>query len=271
MIRIGAVEFLNARPLVRGLDLEPWCEVRFDVPSVCASLLHAGEIDLGLVPAIEVVRGPRPYEVVAGPVVSCRGAVDSVALFSRVNVEEIRTIALDASSRSSATLLRILCARHFGIAPTFVDLPPDLPEMLRHADAALLIGDPALDAPWRALGLEKIDLGQAWWDMSGLPFVFAVWASRVATLAPREARRLQQVRDRGVEAIPIIAREYGGGDPDREQRALHYLRDRIRYDLDEDARRGLATYLRLAVDLGLAPAAAAGHSWIGETPTVTRG
>ncbi len=268
MIRVGAVEFLNARPLVGGLNREPWCEVRFDVPSVCARLLHDGEIDLGLVPAIEVLRGPRPYDVVAGPVISCRGAVESVALFSRVAVSQIRTIALDTSSRSSATLLRILCAAHFGIEPDFVDLPPDLPEMVRQADAALLIGDPALDAPWRDIGLQMIDLGQAWWDMTGLPFVFAVWASRAGALTPGQADRLRQVRNAGVEAIPAIARHYARGDAAREQRALCYLRERIRYDLDGDARKGLATYLRMAVDLGLAPASAGGHSWVGDTPTL---
>jgi chorismate dehydratase len=269
MIRVGAVEFLNARPLVRGLHREPWCEVRFDVPSVCARLLHAGEIDLGLVPAIEVLRGSRSYDVVAGPVVSCRGAVESVALFSRVAVHQIRTIALDTSSRSSATLLRILCARHFAIEPDFIELPPDLPQMVQQADAALLIGDPALEAPWRDLGLEMIDLGQAWWDMTGLPFVFAVWAARAGALAHDQAGRLRHVRDAGVAAIPAIARDYGRGDEARERRALHYLGERIRYDLDEDARRGLATYFQLAVDLGLAPASAAGPSWIGEAPTAS--
>lgn len=269
MIRIGAVEFLNARPLVYHLADETWCDVRFDVPSVCARLLHDGQIDLGLVPAVEVLRGAHAYEVVDGPVISCRGPVESVAVFSRVPVADIRTIALDTSSRASSTLLRILCARHFGIAPRYVEMAPDLPTMLQFADAALLIGDPALEAPWRALGLEMIDLGQAWWDMTALPFVFAVWAARSGALTASQSARLCQVRDAGVTAIPDIARHYAEGDVVRERRALHYLRECIRYDLDESARKGLARYLELAVELGLAPASPVDLSWVGDTPTAS--
>ena len=269
MIRIGAVEFLNARPLVLGLDDEPWCQVRFDVPSVCAQLLHDGRIDLGLVPAIELLRGPQPYDIVAGPVIACRGAVTSVALFSRAPLSAIRTIALDASSRSSSALLRVLCARHFGINPTFVEMAPDLPVMLQQADAALLIGDPALEAPWRLLNLQMIDLGQAWWDMTGLPFVFAVWAARVGAVTPQQAERLRAVRDRGIAAIDAIAESYGGGNPLRAGKASRYLHEHIRYDLDEAARQGLARYLDLAVELGLAPSPKTPQRWVGEVPAVS--
>lgn len=269
MIRIGAVEFLNARPLTHGLDAEPWCEVRFDVPSVCARLLHEGHIDVGLIPAIELLRGPQAYEIVAGPVVSCRGIVESVELFSRVPVSEIRTLALDTNSRASAGLLRVLCARHFFIAPTFVEMAPDLPTMMQQADAALLIGDPAFEAPWRELGLEQIDLGQAWWDMTGLPFVFAVWAARPGALTDVQAERLRQIRDEGLAAVDAIAAEYAGGDPAGTARAAHYLREVIRYDLDEDARRGLARYLELAVELGLAPAPRERQPWVGQLPAVS--
>lgn len=253
MIRIGAVEYLNARPLVHGLESAAWCDLRFDVPAECARLLHAGQIDVGLVPAIELLRGATPYEVVPGPAIACRGAVASVALFTRVPVADVRTIALDTSSRASAGLLRILCARHFGIAPTFVAHAPDLPAMLRVADAALLIGDPALEAPWAALGLEKIDLGDAWWQLTGLPFVFAVWAARPGVLTDAIVSGLRTARDRGLAAIDEIARSHAAGDAAREAVYRHYLRSHIRYDLDDEARRGLDRYLTMAVDLGLAP------------------
>lgn len=254
MTKVGAVEFLNARPLAWGLDRAPWCELRFDVPSECARLLHEGRIDVGLVPAIELLRGDQAYEVVPGPAIACRGTVASVALFSRVPVTSIRTIALDTSSRASAGLLRILCARHFGIAPAFVDRPPDLSRMLVDADAALLIGDPALDAPWKAVGAEKIDLGEAWLAMTGLPFVFAVWAARAGRLTTTVVTGLQDAAVRGRAAIDEIARLHAAGDPVREHGARQYLREHIRYDLDADARRGLERYLALAVELGLAPA-----------------
>jgi len=254
VIRIGAVEFLNARPLAWGLKHAEWCDVRFDVPSECARLLHGGHIDVGLVPAIELLRGDAPFEVVPGLAIACRGPVASVALFSRRPVSAIRTIALDTSSRSSAGLLRILCARHFGITPTFVDQPPDLEAMLANADAALLIGDPALDASWRELDADKIDLGEAWLAMTGLPFVFAVWAARPGSLTGQVVTGLHEAYASGRDAIDLIAREYAGGDRDREAAAAHYLREHIRYDLDGDAQQGLTRYLALAVELGLAPA-----------------
>jgi len=268
VIRIGAVEYLNARPLVSGLERAPWCTVRFDVPAECARLLHAGEIDLGLVPAIELLRGPVRYDVVPGLAIACRGPVLSVALFTRVPVREIRTIALDTSSRASAGLLRLLCAQSFGIAPAYVERPPDLSAMLTDADAALLIGDPALDAPWEALGLEKIDLGQAWFELTGLPFVFAVWAARPGVLTDAVVAGLHEARDRGQRAIADIARDAARGDATREAAARRYLTDHIRYDLDDAARQGLERYLGLAVELGLAPAR---DEAVGIAPQPTRG
>jgi chorismate dehydratase len=265
MMRVGAVGFLNARPLVHALLDESWCSVRFDVPSTCARLLHAGEIDLGLVPTIELVHGPQPYEIVPGPAIACRGPVDSVALFTEVPVAAIRTIALDTSSRASATLLRVLCAHRFGIAPRFIESPPDLRGMLAHADAGLLIGDPALEAPWQDLGLEKIDLGQAWYDLTGLPFVFAVWACRPGVLSVQDVARVQAARQAGLECIASIAAEHAGGDTGRQAEAERYLRERIRYDLDADAVRGLERYLLLARDLGLAPGERWQPRWAGSS------
>ena len=112
------------------------------------------------------------------------GAVNSVALFTRVPVAQVRRIALDVSSRSSVGLVRVLCRHHFGIEPEFVDASPDLASMLDVADAALMIGDPALDAPWQALGATKIDLGEAWQAFTGLPFVFAAWVARPGVVTP---------------------------------------------------------------------------------------
>jgi len=253
VIRVGAVGFLNARPLYHGLADDPQIALRADVPSVCARLLHAGEVDLGLVPAIELVRGPVTYDVVPGLAIGCDGPVNSVALFTRRPVDAIARIALDANSRSSVALLRILCRHHFGIAPEFVDAPPDLHAMLNVADAALLIGDPALRADWQHAGLRKIDLGEAWTRWTGLPFVFAVWAVRPGVLTPALVERLHVAREAGDAAIPRLAAEEAAGDLDDAARFERYLRENIRYDLDEVAVRGLSRYLALAMQDGLAP------------------
>lgn len=253
MIRAGAVGFLNARPLVHGLSTHPHFSLRFDVPSVCAELLHGGAIDVGLVPTIELLRGPVAYDVAPGLAIGCLGAVNSVAIFTRVPIAHVRRLAIDVSSRSSVGLARLLCRTHFGIDPLLVDAPPDLERMLAEADAALLIGDPALYAPWQALGLEKVDLGAAWYALTGLPFVFAVWAARPGVLTPPVVQALQAARRAGGSAIPTLTLQAAGGDSARAGLLARYLRENIRYDLDEAALRGLRRYLALAVADGIAP------------------
>lgn len=253
MIRLGAVGFLNARPLAYGLEADPRVSLRLDVPSECARLLHAGEIDLGLVPVIELLRGPMTYDIVPGLAIGCAGPVNSVALFTRAPIGQVRRIAVDVSSRSSVGLLRVLCRHHFGIAPEFVDAQPDLASMLEDADAALMIGDPAFDAPWQALGAEKIDLGQAWHSCTGLPFVFAAWVARPGIVTRALVDLLHAARRAGEAAIPALAAAEAGGDSTRASELERYLRQNIRYDLDEDALRGLERYLTLVMQDGLAP------------------
>ena len=206
-VRIGAVTYLNARPLVRGLEQSPGrFEVRYDLPSRCASLLHAGDIDLGLIPSIEYLGGD--YRVVPGVGVVSDGAVASVAIFTRVPVADIRSLALDTSSRTSVALVKVLCARHFGITPVYVSAGPDLAAMLDVADAALLIGEPALLADYERRHLQKIDLGAAWKAMTGLPFVYAFWAGAPDVLTSDDVRRLQQARDDGRRDSDEVAAQY---------------------------------------------------------------
>jgi chorismate dehydratase len=253
VIRIGAVGFLNASPLAYGLERDPRVDLRLDLPSVCAGLLHAGQIDLGLVPVIEMLRGPVSYDLVPGLGIACDGAVNSVALFTRVPVSQIRRLALDVSSRSSVGLVRVLCRHHWGNEPEYVDAAPNLSSMLDVADAALMIGDPALDAPWKSLDVAKIDLGEAWQEFSGLPFVFAAWVARPGVVTPELIDLLHAARRAGQAAIPALARADAGGDEGRAGRLERYLRQNIRYDLDERALRGLSRYLTLAMQDGLAP------------------
>jgi chorismate dehydratase len=255
-IRLGAVSYLNARPLVRGLSRVPErYALRFDVPSRCAALLHAGAIDLGLIPSIEYLSGD--YRVVPGIGVVSDGAVASVALFTRVAIADVRTIALDTSSRTSVALVKVLCARHFGIAPAYVEARPDLPAMLAGADAALLIGEPALLAPYEAVGLRKIDLGASWTAMTGLPFVYAFWAGPPGVVTPADVARLQQARDEGRHESDQVAAEYFAGDPGLQGYGAAYLRTHIRYDVGARERAGLERFFALAAEIGAAPAARA--------------
>lgn len=252
-VRIGAVGYLNARPLTWTLDRSPqrW-QVRYDLPAVCARLLYDGEVDLGLVPSIEYLRS-EAYRFVPGVGIGSRGPVASVALFTRRPVQEIRHIALDTSSRTSVTLIRVLCHQRFRIAPEFVPHGPDLPAMVRDYDAGLLIGDPALEADPTALGVTKIDLGAEWTAMTGLPFIYAAWTGRADALGSDEVRHLQEAQADGMRSYPEIAVEYGKGDAAATQQALVYLRDNMRYGLGPDEEKGLQLFLDYAADLGLAP------------------
>ena len=272
-VRLGAVGYLNARPLVCGLERQPRFELRYDIPSECASLLHAHSIDVGLIPSIEYLRGPQPYLFVPGPAVTSRGPVASVAIYTRVEPRDIKTIAMDTSSRTSVALATVMARRAFGVTPESVAMAPDLEAMLASADAALIIGDVALfldhttvrlpPSPFHgfgatgkpdttgALAIQKIDLGSLWTDSTGLPFVYAVWAGWPDALTPDDVALLQRARDEGVADTDGVAHAYYPDDPGREAVARRYLRDNIRYVLGDEELEGLRTFYRYAAEEGL--------------------
>ncbi|HKY21950.1 MAG TPA: menaquinone biosynthesis protein [Vicinamibacterales bacterium] len=250
MIRLGAVSYLNTRPLVYGLERETdRFSLRFDVPAQCAALLHADEVDLGLIPSIEYIG--HGYRIVPGVSIASDGPVASVAIFSRVPREKIHSIALDTSSRTSQVLLRVLCARWFEIDPRLVNMPPDLPQMLASCDAALLIGDNALFTDHVALGLEKIDLGEEWVRMTRLPFVYAFWAGRPGAVGPDDIAALQAARDRGIAATATIGRLSYPDSIDKAARADRYLCEEVKYALGEPEMAGLTRFYELAVAVGV--------------------
>jgi chorismate dehydratase len=252
-VRVGAVGYLNARPLTWALDRAPdrW-QVRYDVPAVCADLLRTGAVDVGLTPSIEYLFG-EDYLFVPGMGIGSDGPVASVALYSTVPVASIRRIALDTSSRTSRTLIRVLCRHHFGIEPAFVDHAPDLRAMTQACDAAVLIGDPALEADHDALGLTKIDMGTAWRELTGLPFIYAAWTGRPGALSSADVEALGQAQADGLAHIDDIAAEYAPGDTAHRARVARYLRDNVRYALGDREREGLQRFLDYAADLGIAP------------------
>ena len=254
IVRLGAVSYLNTRPLVEGLAGRSDVALRFDVPARCADLVEAGDVDLGLVPIIEYARHDD-YAVVPDVSIASVGAVDSVALFTRKPIAQVRSIALDTSSRTSAGLTRLLCARHWGIAPAFVQAAPDIGAMLATADAALLIGDPALFLDPGAVDAEKIDLGLAWRAMTGLPFVWAVWAGRAGAASPAVCRLLYETRLRGVAAVDAIARRERPDDPVAQAVVARYLRQTITYGLEGQLIAGAQAYFDGLAGEGIIPRA----------------
>ncbi len=254
VVRLGAVGYLNAQPLVAGLAERPEAvSLRFDVPSVCARLLDAGDIDLGMVPSITYLDRPGD-RIVPDVCIGSEGEVASVALFTRVPVADIKRVALDTSSRTSALLTEILCARRFRISPDFIPHAPDLPAMLAAADAALLIGDPALFADTRAHGMpkiDKIDLGAEWTAMTGLPFVWAFWAGRPGAAGPDVVALLKEAARCGVAESDALADAFFAGDPMRQAVGRRYLREHLQYGFTARMLEGLRRYYAEALSLGL--------------------
>jgi chorismate dehydratase len=252
-VRVGAVSYLNAWPLTWTLDtLHGRWSVRQDVPAVCAALLHSGEVDLGLIPSVEYLQAPD-YRLVPGVAIGSRGAIASVAIYTSRDMRDVRRLALDTTSRSSAALAQVLCARRYRITPEFVPHRPDLARMIHDCDAALLIGDRALETDHEARGLRKLDLGVEWTDLTGLPFVYAAWTGRPDAVSPSHVADLQQAQADGLRAIDAIAAQYGRGDAVLTRRAAAYLRDNVTYGLGGEEAAGLQLFLDYAAELGLGP------------------
>ena len=252
-IRVGAVNYLNTKPLIEGLtDFAPEIALSLELPSRLADQMSSGELDIGLIPVIEYFRAEN-YSFIPGVSIASRGAVLSVTLFSRVPWPEIRTVALDEGSRTSAALTQILLRKRYGITPQIEPLTIDMEADDLTTDAVLLIGDRAMRACLP--GFEyAYDLGQEWTDWTGLPMVFALWAVRDGVeLSQKTAAAFGKAKAFGLSrAGQIAAREapHLGLDSGYCRR---YLTNIIHYDLGTRELAGLARYYSLAVELGLAP------------------
>jgi chorismate dehydratase len=245
-LRLGVVSYLNAVPLVHGLDGDPRFTLVRDVPSRIAERLHAGEVDLGMLPSVEYAAGD--YAIVPGIGIASRGPVRSVNLFHRRPVSALRRVALDASSRTSVALAKILLRERLGHDPQYVTMGPPVEDMLASADAALVIGDPALYFQGEA---ERLDLGEEWRARTGLPFVFAFWAGRPGVVDAEGIARLQRALREGQAAFAQIAAQYNGLGAGRGPESEAYLRRNIVYDLGEEELGGLREFYRRARALGL--------------------
>lgn len=214
----------------------------FSIPSECARQVECGQIDVGLVPVAEIAR--QNLMIVADVGIACFGHVRSILLISRVPWRNVQTLAADASSRTSVQLARVILAERFGVTPLVVEHEPVLEDMLSRADAALVIGDPALRLDPAALRYQCLDLGEEWKALTGLPMVFAAWASKQAQPAMHAiATRSYECGQSRLEEI--IAVEHSSRGVSREL-ADAYLRRHIRFPLGAKELEGLSTFLELA-------------------------
>lgn len=253
-IRIGAVNYLNTKPLIHNLEsLAPHAVVELDTPSRLADRLAAGELDVALIPVVEHIRAGN-YSVIPNISIATCGPVLSVTLFSRTPWPEIRRVALDEGSRTSAILTELILRDRHGIKPEITPLPMNADPEAIDADAVLLIGDRAMRACLPGYRY-AYDLGDEWFRWTGLPFVFAMWSVRsgVDLLGIDEA--LASAKEQGLANVGAIAFEESkrlGLDAGFCRR---YLENVLRFDLGTTELAGLMRFSERAQSLGLVPTA----------------
>ncbi len=285
-LRISVVEYLNTAPLVWGFTEGPLAgkyELSFTVPSQCAEALRRGDVDVAIMPAIEYQR-MEGMVILPGMSVAAKGEVRSILVVSKKPIDRAKRIALDTSSRSSSALVRLLAAGDWGIEPEFVDAAPDASAMLADADAALVIGDPALRialkmeflfAKTPRAGLSGVccqgdadelpvpgfpsvfvyDVAYQWREMTGKPCVLAIWAGRREKITPEVVADFQASKEFGLAHIEDIA-EAASVKLDLPASSLEsYLRDNIDFSLDEENLEGLKLYFEKCAAAGLIPSA----------------
>lgn len=299
-LRISIVEYLNTAPLVWGFTDGPLVgkyDLSFTVPSQCAEALRRGDVDVAIIPAIEYQR-MEGMTVIPGISIAAKTDVRSLLVVAKRPIEMAKRVALDTSSRSSAALVRLLAAEYWKISPDFIEAAPNPTEMLRQADAALVIGDPALRIAMKmdtlagkvpsgeqccqgdpdelpVPGFETIfvyDVAYQWREMTGKPCVLALWAGRREAITPEVVADFEVSKRYGLSRLREIS-EGASIKLDLPPRALErYLTAHINFDLDAENLAGLRLYFEKAAAAGLIPrarplefATAAAH-----TPSTTR-
>lgn len=241
MLTLGSVPYLNALPLYRTLETSDAARIIRVVPAQLGAHLQNGECAAALLPIVDHFRDPQS-RVISNACIGSDGAVRSVLLFSKVSPSQIRSVAADTSSHTSVALLRVLLADAFGAHPPFVDHAPEFEAMLEAHDAALIIGDKALEAALRVPpGVTVYDLGEEWKKLTGLPFVFAAWIGRGQE--PDDLGKiLSAARDRGQANLPQIVRENPIPTRLSLEQIEDYLRHAVTFHLNESHCAGLEEF-----------------------------
>ncbi len=262
VMRIAASTYLNSAPLVysfaSGKQRNRVIFIGDAAPARCAQMLAAGQCDIALIPVIEYQRIPN-LRIIPNVAVASKTSVGSVLLATKCKPECISKVALDCSSRTSQSLVKILFAQRYHSQPTFCERKPDgnigCRNMFEGADAALVIGDPAfqLKANAEANGVKIYDLAEEWRALTGLPFVFAVWAVREDALEDFRRVKLdfEMAKREGLERTPHIVAQFAEHLHRPEAELLSYLHNNVNFDLDAENLQGLREYFRRAHECGL--------------------
>lgn len=254
-LRVGAVSYLNSKPLIHHLEQSlPTAKLSLDLPSRLAQQLQAGELDVALIPSIELFRSHIDnLSIVSDACIACRGPVWSVQLLFRCPPDQVRTLSLDEGSRTSAALAQVLLLDRCGIRPELRTLPIGSPPEKASTDAVLVIGDRALRG-WGAEFCEVWDLGEQWYRATKLPFVFAMWVARTDRVTADLAAGLEAARNAGLSAAHQIAVEQAPRYGLTTQECVGYFQKSLHFKLGVQEQKGLELFYHRAVQVGLAPA-----------------
>jgi chorismate dehydratase len=252
--RVSVVQYLNTAPLVWGMlkgEQTGKYNLSFTTPAQCAEAVRKNDAEIGIIPSIEYQKMDH-VQVLGGLSISSRGEARSVLLLSKMPIENVETIALDNSSRTSAALVRILMRRFYSRFVTVTPAAPKPEEMLKRADAALVIGDPAL--AYEGPVAEVYDLAAEWKKFTGLPFVFALWVGHERARIGNYQEDFKASRDFGLAHLSDIGQEYGPKLNMSPEAVQAYLTENIHYSLDEEEKKGLKLFYKLAREVGVVPA-----------------
>lgn len=219
-------------------------DLSFSIPAVCAEEVEDGKTGIGIVPVAEIAR--QGLEIVSDVGIACRGSVRSILLVSRKPFQDIQTLAADLSSRTSVQLARVILRERYGAEPAISRAVPDLEHMLADADAALIIGDPALRLDPQTLPFDCLDLGAEWWQLTKLPMVFAAWAGKPGVASRRIASLTRSSYEFGrVHLDEIIDAEHVRRQVSREL-AAEYLSRYIRFEIGAEEQKGMQAFFEFA-------------------------
>lgn len=271
-LRIAAIDFLNPAPLMWDFEhppLDAQLARRYSIarmtPAECAERLAAGTADIGLVPIAALAANPA-LRILPGSTIASKGRVRSLLLVRRAAqpFTALRSVAADAASRTTVAYTRILFHKWGNPDVPFLPMPADLDRMLDRADAAIVIGDPALLAleersnRFERTGEDLVyhDLAEEWLSVTGLPFVSAVWAAGAScadALDEQVVNDFNQSRIHGQENLDRLIVEWSNRLPISEQVISDYFSFNIHYILDEECIAGMRGFFRMAAELGILP------------------
>lgn len=244
---VGLVKYLNALPLTHALSsgkLDHDFALVSDVPSKLADDLKETILDIALIPAIEYGRLHEPHSIIPDICIGSEGPAASVLLFFNKDMKNLKKIALDTSSRTSVALTKILLTEKFGFSPEYIPMAPDLGKMLASADAALIIGDKALE--YSVSNQNFLDLAEEWHEWTGLPFVFAFWVGKSNAWSAGELKHFKESKKLGMDNLDNIAAQYARNHPQDVSFYRNYLKNNIKYSLNDDFLEGLNAFLEMA-------------------------